>query len=104
MLSTRSVVSANPLDPNKLATNSERGIFVYDSRNLAKRLFSIEKHDKEVTKVKWSCHNPEVIASSSKDRTVSIINLADVDQQRGGNDFLSTSRCELVFFFKKVSA
>jgi len=82
----------NSLDPTLMATTSQDGVFIYDLRNVAKRLFTFQHHLREVTQCKWSPHNTNVFATCSKDRRVAILDLSLIETPRFTDDFHNTDQ------------
>ena len=94
-----SKIDVNIQDPKILLTTSTNGVFVYDLRNLNKRLFTFENHTSEVTKAKWSPYNSSIFASSSEDRRVVIMDTNRVELPKYSDDYLSTQTGLIVIKF-----
>lgn len=85
-----SKIDTNVQDPKLILTTTTNGVFVYDLRNLNKRLFTFENHSSEVVKAMWSPYNSNVFASASKDRRVVIMDTSRIEIPKFSDDYLNT--------------
>ena len=85
-----------------MLTTSKNGVYIYDLRNLEKRLYSFNHHTKDVELALWSPHNPYVFASAGQDRRVSIMDLDKIEMPRYSDDFHNTMQGLLVRFLLLV--
>lgn len=93
-----SKIDVNVQDPKLILTTSTNGVFVYDLRNLNKRLFTFENHGQEVVKALWSPYNSTVFASASKDRRVVIMDTSRIEIPKFSDDYLNTQTGLIVSF------
>lgn len=89
-ISFDSKIDMNKLDSNLMLTSSENGAFIYDLRNMAKRLFTLNHHSSKVTNCKWSPYHHSMLASCSQDRRVAILNIAHIELPKFTHDFHNT--------------
>lgn len=73
-------IDMNALDTTKILASTSRGVHVYDTRNLNKRLFTQENHLDQPSQCLWSPHRDLVFASASRDRRVYITDMGEVDR------------------------
>lgn len=85
-----SKIDVNTQDPKLILTTSQNGVYIYDLRNLNKRLFTFENHTSEVVEAKWSPYNATVFASASADRRVFIMDTSRIEVPKFSDDYLNT--------------
>lgn len=91
-----SKIDCNELDPKLILSTSGKGVYIYDLRNLDKRLYTFNHHSKRVRQALWSPHNPAVFASSGDDRRVCIMDIEKIEIPRFSDDFHNTMQALLV--------
>ena len=89
----------NKIDHKLLMTTSERGTYIYDMRNLSKRLFTFDLHSGRVNCASWSPYNQNVFASAGEDRKVVIMDLSRIEIPRYSDDFYNVNQGRVVRFW-----
>ncbi|KAI3636772.1 hypothetical protein MIR68_005039 [Amoeboaphelidium protococcarum] len=80
-------VEFNPFTEFILATGSQdKTCKIWDLRNLAKCLHTLESHQKDVLQLQWSPHDQTVLASSSADRRIHVWDLSRIGQELSEED------------------
>ena len=87
-----SKIDMNKLDFNLMLTSSENGAFIYDLRNMAKRLFTLSHHSAKVNNCKWSPYHYSMLASCSNDRRVAILDIHNIELPKFTDDFHNTDQ------------
>ena len=102
LISEESQLDMNSMDEKLLLTTAMNGVYVYDIRNLAKRLYTFDSHAARVTKAMWSPYSMNVFASASIDRKVSILDLNRIEVTKRTDDFHNTMQGLIVSCFEVV--
>ncbi|PWA56139.1 multicopy suppressor of Ira1 [Artemisia annua] len=80
-------LSFNRLNEFMVATGStDKTIKVFDMRNLTSALYTFNHHKDEVVQIGWSPHNKNIIASSSGDMRLAMLDTSRVGQEQTPED------------------